>query len=179
MPEIEIRPAANLEIPVLIKIDHSVETLYVWQMERAVGLGQLTVTFREIRMPRQVRVSYPRPVSALADNWKTHSVILTAVLRGDPVGYVCINQPENTGTAWVSDMAVLPAVRRQGIGSGLLLAAQAWGVEHELQRLVFEMPSKNYPAICLAQKLGMDFCGYNDQYYSNHDIALFFSAFIK
>jgi GNAT superfamily N-acetyltransferase len=179
MPEIEIRPVLAPEIPLLAKFDHSVETSYVWQMERAQLVGQLTISFREIRMPRQVRVPYPRPAAALTENWNSHSGILTAVLRGDPVGYICINQPQNTGTAWVSDMAVSPAVRRQGIGSGLLLAAQAWGVEHGLKRLVFEMPSKNYPAVCLALKLGLEFCGYNDQYYSNHDIALFFAGFIK
>jgi RimJ/RimL family protein N-acetyltransferase len=37
------------------------------------------------------------------------------------------------------------------------------------------MQSKNHPAIQLAHKLGFEFCGYNDHYFSNQDIALFFS----
>jgi len=36
------------------------------------------------------------------------------------------------------------------------------------------MTSKNYAAIRLSQKLGFEFCGYNDHYYLTQDIALFF-----
>jgi hypothetical protein len=36
------------------------------------------------------------------------------------------------------------------------------------------MQSKNHPAMMLAQKYGYEFCGYNDRYYSNQDIALVF-----
>jgi hypothetical protein len=31
----------------------------------------------------------------------------------------------------------------------------------------------------MAQKLGFDLCGYNDRYYPNHDIALFFAKSIR
>jgi RimJ/RimL family protein N-acetyltransferase len=41
------------------------------------------------------------------------------------------------------------------------------------------MSSKNNSAIRLAQKLGFEFCGYNDQYYENKDIALFFGRLIR
>jgi RimJ/RimL family protein N-acetyltransferase len=36
------------------------------------------------------------------------------------------------------------------------------------------MLSKNNAAIRLAQKLGYEFCGYNDHYYETQDIAIFF-----
>jgi RimJ/RimL family protein N-acetyltransferase len=39
--------------------------------------------------------------------------------------------------------------------------------------------SKNVPAIRLAQKSGFEFCGYNDQYYLNKDVALFFAKVLK
>jgi ribosomal protein S18 acetylase RimI-like enzyme len=45
--------------------------------------------------------------------------------------------------------------------------------------MVLEMQPKNYPAIQLAQKLGFDFCGYNDRYYANRDIALFFAKGLR
>jgi hypothetical protein len=41
------------------------------------------------------------------------------------------------------------------------------------------MQPKNYPAICLAQKLGFDLCGYNDRYFANQDIALFFAKNLR
>jgi RimJ/RimL family protein N-acetyltransferase len=47
------------------------------------------------------------------------------------------------------------------------------------RRIVLEMQPKNYAAIHLAQKLGFDLCGYNDRYYANHDIALFFAKGVR
>jgi hypothetical protein len=34
--------------------------------------------------------------------------------------------------------------------------------------------SKKYPAICFLEKNGFDFCGYNERFYRNQDIALYF-----
>jgi ribosomal protein S18 acetylase RimI-like enzyme len=69
--------------------------------------------------------------------------------------------------------------RRQGIASALVLAAQSWAVQRKDGRVLLEMSSKNNPAIRLAQKLGFEFCGYNDQYYESQDIALFFGRLIR
>jgi ribosomal protein S18 acetylase RimI-like enzyme len=75
----------------------------------------------------------------------------------------------------MTDLVVAGRLRRQGIGSALVLAAQDWVANHsKSRRLVFAMQPKNFPAINLSQKLGFDFCGYNDHYYPNQDIAIFF-----
>jgi ribosomal protein S18 acetylase RimI-like enzyme len=47
------------------------------------------------------------------------------------------------------------------------------------RRIILEMQPKNYPAIKLTQKLGFELCGYNDHYYANQDIALFFSKWLR
>ena len=60
----------------------------------------------------------------------------------------------------------------------LLKAAHRWAMEHNLKQLMLETQTKNYPAISLAQKQGFHFCGYNERYYPNGDIALFFSRSI-
>ena len=39
--------------------------------------------------------------------------------------------------------------------------------------------AKNHAAIQLARKLGYEFCGYCDDYFINHDIAVFFMANLK
>jgi ribosomal protein S18 acetylase RimI-like enzyme len=82
-------------------------------------------------------------------------------------------------TTWVTDLVVMRRLRRQGIGSALVLAAQEWGLQHDTKRIVLEIQPKNYPTIQLAQKLGFYFCGYNDRYYTNHDIALFFARSLR
>jgi ribosomal protein S18 acetylase RimI-like enzyme len=79
----------------------------------------------------------------------------------------------------IKDIVVDFPLRRQGIGTALILAAQNWAIQRNNRKLMFEMPSKNFPAIKLAFKLGFEFSGYNDSYYPNKDIALFFSRFLK
>jgi GNAT superfamily N-acetyltransferase len=76
--------------------------------------------------------------------------------------------------AMVTDLVVKRRVRRQGVGMALISGARNWAAQQNDNRLVLEMQSKNYPAICVAQKLGFEFCGYNDMYFPNQDIALFF-----
>jgi len=52
MPEIEVRPALTTDLSALAEIDHSCTTDYVWQMDRMVDVSQLSISFREIRLPR-------------------------------------------------------------------------------------------------------------------------------
>jgi hypothetical protein len=61
----------------------------------------------------------------------------------------------------------------------LILAAQSWALQRNDNKALLEIPSKNNPAIRLAQKQGYEFCGYNDQYYVTKDIALFFGRSIR
>lgn len=179
MPEIEIRPATPLDIPGLVTLDHSYTSEYVWQMEILAEEGQVEVRFSEKRLPRSARVEYPRPVAALADDWAERAGLLVAVLEEDTVGYISLSLDVAPVTAWVTDLAVLPSLRRRGIGSALILAAQEWGEDHACRRLVLEMQPKNLPAIRMVKKLSFDFCGYNDRYYANHDIALFFARSLR
>jgi len=178
MPEIDIRPAIATDIKALVAIDHNYSTDYVWQMEIQAEEEKIGVNFREIRLPRSVRVEYPRPVRVLPDEWTQRSGLLVARLEEEIVGYISINLNIAPITAWVTDLAVGRRHRRQGIATTLLLAAQEWGEDHECQRIVLEMQPKNHAAIHLVQKLGFDFCGYNDRYYANHDIGLFFAKSI-
>jgi ribosomal protein S18 acetylase RimI-like enzyme len=174
MPEIEIRPAISDDIPRLIQIDHGYTSDYVWQMDIQAEENQVMVSFRELRLPRSVRVEYPRPVQTLADDWTDRSAVLIARLGDQPAGYICLMKDLTPVTIWITDLVVERRYRRQGIGSALVLAAQNWARKQGVSRLVLEMQPKNHAAIRMAEKLGFTFCGYNDRYYANHDIALFF-----
>ncbi len=174
MPQIQIRPAVAADLPLLMAIDHAVETDYVWQMEVLAEEGQMGAIFREVRLPRTVTISSPRPAAALNDDWSRRSGLLVAVIGKEPVGYVRLTDKVVPRTAWVTGLAVASRYRRQGMATALLLAAQGWALERKNSSILLEMSSKNVPAIRLAQKLGYEFCGYNDRYYENRDIALFF-----
>ena len=179
MPEIQIRPANVADLPHMIAIDHNYSSDYVWQLEIQQEEGQTNIHFRQMHLPRSVRVEYPRSPKLLADDWNRRSGLLVAVLEGEVVGYISLMQNMAPSTAWVTDLAIIRRVRRQGIGSALVLAAEEWALEHRNYCLLLEMQPKNYPAICLAQKLGYDLCGYNDRYYANHEIALFFAKSLR
>lgn len=180
MPAIEIRPAIETDIPALIKLDHSYTSDHVWQMDLELENGQVGVRFREIRLPRQVHVNYPRSAKAMAEDWNGRSGMLVALLEGEPVGYTSLMDNIAPLTIWMTDLVVKPRLRQKGIGTSLVLAAQEWAASHPpTRRLVLEMQHKNYPAINLVQKLGFDFCGYNDHYYPNQDIALFFAKWLR
>jgi GNAT superfamily N-acetyltransferase len=179
MPQIRIRPAVAGDISYLIALDHDYVSDIVWQMDITAGEDQIGVSFRQVRLPRSVRVDYPRPPRILADEWASRALLLVALLANEPVGYISAIQGVAPATNWITDLVVTRRVRRQGVGTTLILAAQEWARQFYPNRMVLEMQPKNFPAICLAQKLGFDFCGYNDRYYLNHDIALFFAKSIR
>jgi ribosomal protein S18 acetylase RimI-like enzyme len=179
MPEIEIRPALDTDIQTLMEIEHNFSSDYVWQMDFRQDEGGITVTFREVRLPRSVQVKYPRDHSNLEDNWDQQDGLLVAEMEKEVVGYISLTNNSTLKTTWATDLAVVRRSRRQGIGSALVIAAQEWAAQNNNRRLILEMQPKNYPAIQLAKKLGFELCGYNDHYFTNHDIALFFSKWLR
>jgi ribosomal protein S18 acetylase RimI-like enzyme len=179
MPEIQIRPAVATDLAILMAIDHSGKTDYVWQMDVQNEEGLAGAIFREIRLPRSVPVLYPRPVTGLSESWSRKSGMLVALIAEQQVGYIRMNDTILPHTAWLTDLVVGPRFRRQGIATALMLAAQSWAIQRKNTRAMLEMLSKNNPAIRLAQKLGYEFCGYNDQYYATQDIAIFFSRNVR
>jgi ribosomal protein S18 acetylase RimI-like enzyme len=179
MPDVQIRRAVATDINILMAIDHTCQTDYVWQMDVLREDGQIGAVFREIRLPRSVSVPYPRPGSALSDSWNRRGGMLVAVISEQVIGYIRMNDLILPHTAWLTDIVVSPRFRRQGVAMALILAAQSWAADRKEYRVMMEMPSKNNPMICLAQKLGYEFCGYNDMYYESQDIAVFFGRSIR
>jgi GNAT superfamily N-acetyltransferase len=175
----EIRPASASDISRLVALDHSCLSNYVWQLELRREAGQSIANFREVRLPRSIKVSYPRNPLSLADEWMRRDVVLVAVHDGTPIGYICAIAEHASAVAWVTDLVVSPQQRRKGAASALVTAVQAWALERGARRLILEMQSKNQAYIRLAQKFGYEFCGYNDQYYLTQDVALFFGRTVK
>ncbi len=179
MPEIQIRPTVANDLSRLMSFDHSITSESVWQLELRRDTGQVAATFREVRLPRSVTITYPHNPFALADDWVRRSMMYTACIGQDPAGYISLLERGMDSVVWVTDLVVNVANRRQGVASALLVAAQDWAAGRSHRRLILEMQSKNLPGIRLAQKFGYEFCGYNDHYYLNQDVALFFAKTIK
>lgn len=179
MPEIEIRPVVVEDVPKLIALDHDYVSDHVWQMEIRQDDDEVRIDFRQIHLPRSIRVEYPRSVTDLVVDWQARSALLVGVFNGEVIGYMSLMLGLVPQSAWVTDLVVMRRLRRQGVASALLFAAEEWARQKSCYRLIIDMQPKNYPAISLVRKLGFDLCGYNDRYYNNLEIALFFSKAVR
>jgi ribosomal protein S18 acetylase RimI-like enzyme len=121
-----------------------------------------------------MRTQYPRDVEQLVHDWQRGEGFFVAEIDGEVQGYVDVIAQPWQGLGWVTNLAVNRGFRRRRIGTALLGQARQWAREQGLQTVLLEATTKNYPALSLYQKLGFQFCGFNDHYYPNQDIALFF-----
>lgn len=179
MAEIEIRPALAPDLKQLESIDPSYITSFVWQMDRTMDDTGIAIRFREIRLPRPTRVDYPRPINDLVGQFPKDAILLVAKNDDSQFGYIRFKANMAAQTVSITDIVVNEKVRRKGIALALILSVKEWCETRGFRRMVIEMQSKNHPGIQMVMKLGFEFCGYQDQYYSNRDLALFFIRNIR
>ncbi len=179
MPEIQIYPAAVEDLESLAELKGYYETTHVWQLERTIEDFQISTGFRLSRLPRPVRVDYPRSPAVITQDWLNTSMVLTARLHEKIIGYIRMDETKIPNTIWITDLVIETRQRRQGIATALILSVQDWALQRNIKCITIEMQSKNYPCIQLVHKLGYEFSGYIDHYYTNHDIAVIFSSFIR
>ena len=179
MSDLVLRPARMGDLQDCLEFDASYMTDCVWQMETHAANGEIRVTFRHVRLPRSMRVEYPRDAQALMADWRLRDAVLVAERDRQRLGYVSLSALPAQRAAQIGDLVVRRAHRRSGVGSALIGAAMRWARERELKQIVAEAQTKNYPAICLLNKLGFVFCGFNDRHYLNQDIAVFFSRAVR
>lgn len=179
MAEVQIRNAVATDIQIVMGFDHSSKSDYVWQFDLQQGEDQVGAIFREIRLPRSIAIRYPKSITNLADIWNRQSGMIVAVVENGVCGYLRLTDLMVPETSWITDLVVAGGFRRKGIGKSLILAAQSWAAERQNSKVIIEMSAKNYPAINLVRKMGYEFCGYNDNYYSSNDVALFFGRVLR
>jgi ribosomal protein S18 acetylase RimI-like enzyme len=169
-----IRPAELADVNACLALDHSFLTDHVWQMRVHEADLNVNVTFQTVRLPRLMQVQYPRPLEQLVEDWQRDEGFWVAEADGQVRGYIDVTTQPWQQTAWVANLAVAPEYRRRGIGTALMHQARPWVKDRGAQAILAEAITKNYPALSFYRKLGFEFCGFNDHYYPNQDIALFF-----
>jgi ribosomal-protein-alanine N-acetyltransferase len=171
--EMIVRPAGLPDLNACLALDHGFLTGHVWQMAVQEADSGFTMTFQTVRLPRKMQVQYPRDVEQLVEDWQRAEGFLVAEVDGEIRGYVDLVTQRWQQLGWVTNLAVDRDYRRQGIGTALVQNARQWAWDEGLQTLQVETTTKNYPALSFYQKLGFKFCGFNDHYYTNQDIAVF------
>src|SRR3990172_8804491 len=141
MEPFAIRPAISSDIQRLMALDHSYSTDFVWQMALQTAAPTIEIAFREVRLPRPMRVAYPRRVERLADEWTDRSLLLLGEADGHAAGYVSLAPAPAPDAMWITALVVGPAHRRQGLGRRLLGEAIGWARAGGYTRLFFEMQS--------------------------------------
>lgn len=181
-PNYIIRDATSSDIPKCVAIDHSYSTDIVWQMNSFNDDGVWQISFRSGRLPRSIEVQRPTFALRLQQSLAPEQCFLIATDQEDAstvLGYMIMHVDGVYRTATIYDLVVDRPLRQTGIATRLLRIARQWAQERDIQRILAEVRTKNYPAIQFFQKNGLSFCGFNDQYLPAQDIAVFFGQTLR
>ena len=171
----QVYPAELADLNVCYNMNGAYSTDYVWQMQSRNNDRRTDIRFDIVRLPRSMQVNYPRERDELLEHWEQEGCFLVVRnLQEQTIGFVDAQPQPWQNTLWVSNFIVEKKFRRQGVGTMLIDSARNWAAEHQLHKIMLELQTKNHPAITFAQKLGFKFCGYNERYYPNGDITLYF-----
>ena len=125
------------------QIDMSYSTDYVWQMRSQESERATDIHFDTVRLPRPMRVEYPRTAEELVAHWQEKGCFLVIKGKDGIVGFIDGLPQPWLNTLWISNLVVAPKFRQQGIGSQLLQAAHEWAIHRQLGQLSLEIQTKN------------------------------------
>ena len=174
-----IRPAFRLDLHECLEFASSFETERVWQLEQRDDEADISVSLRSVRLPRPMEVQYPPVGWPALRQWEQSGSVLVAELQGRVCGYVGLAAQPNQGLCWIQSLVVNRLERGKGVGTALVQSAATWARKRTLQRLMVAVQSKNHPAVQFCRHMGFCYCGYNDRFFANRDIALFFSGRVQ
>jgi len=180
-PNYLIRDGLAADILPCLALQHTYETDHVWQMRFQRTDDGYQVNFQTERLPRAVDILYEADENRLKLAAAPEQCFLVAADKSQSqiLGYLAMRNDKAHGIGCIHDLVVDRPLRRFKIGTHLLKIARQWAQEHQLTQLLIETQTKNYPAIQFCQSAGLTFCGFNDQYFSNRDIAVFFGQSIR
>ncbi len=162
------------DLTACLMLDGSYETDHVWQVVQQQEGDDVVARFRKVQLPRIMRVRYPSWSEALLSHQERGDMILVAAQATEVLGYIDQETQHDQDVAWVHHLVIAASCRRQGIGTALLQRGMQHARQEGLTQFMAIVQSKNHPAISFFQRHGFKFCGYNERYYRNQDIGLYF-----
>ncbi len=167
-----VRTVRDEDWEACLEVDATYETNTAWQMEEHISSGEWRVTFREIRLPRTLRIRPTTPPEDLLSDWQRRDQFWVAVERRQVIGYLGLDIDQDRHQARVTELVVTPEHRRKGVASELLEHAQVWCLRHRIHQLVLVCSLKAQPGLAFALSHGFSFCGFQDGYWPGQEMAL-------
>jgi len=174
MAKLKVLKANKNNYEEMISIDHSITSSHAYRLQTERDGQATTFSFQPVKLPRDAHLSYMRDKDSLLKSWDDASQIFMGELDELAVSYVVVDASTLPQTARVSDLVVMPELRNKGIGRTMLAVVESWTIEKHLERVLIEMPMRNYPMVELALQCGYELCGFMDAYFPNGDPALFY-----
>lgn len=179
MPEIELRIANMSDCPLITKIDLDFDSDFVWKSQIIDDLDSYSIIFQTIKLPKTIHVPFQASNETALENMVKRKEVLIARYENQAVGFVRLEQDETNNRILMKTGGVKPEYRRKGIGSAILTSVQEIALNNGVSRLVCTVQAKNDPAIRFIMAKGFQFCGYQEFFFPNLEIALFFSKNIR
>lgn len=182
-----IRQGSETDLVSCRALDHSFSTQHVWQLTVRDESDSPTIRFHQVRLPRPLDFENLPQQALLQQATQPPQLMLVAEERvggaARILGYLTLIPEEAQALFRVTHFVVTRTRRGEGIGSNLLSAAETCSramAENQAgaRRIRIETQSTNYPAIRYLLRSGFVFCGYDEQYYANGEIAVFFSRML-
>jgi len=174
MAKLKILVATRTHMEKMIAMDHRVNSLYSYRLQTSQDSQGWGLTFHRVKLPREVTIKYPLDENSLLRSWADADLIYAGMLDDLLVAYVTIEAKSLPKTARICDLVVTPEVRLNGVATTMIAACEDWAAKKHLDRVLIEIPMRNFPGVSLALKCGYEQCGFLDQYFPNSDPALFF-----
>jgi ribosomal protein S18 acetylase RimI-like enzyme len=172
-----VRPLTPADVPRLGQIDAEFISDRFLDVERS-GEG-LNVTWRLTERsldPPFVSTDYgvhPGEHAAIVERVRAGDGLQLIVEDGSlAVALVDVERQYWRNTAFVWNILIDRAYRRQGLGTQLMRRVIDWARSVGLRGVVCETQTNNLPACRFYQKFGFQLCGVDDHFYSNEDVAL-------
>lgn len=178
---IVIRDGLENDIPACLGLDHTYETDHVWQMTVNEQPGDWQISFTTQRLPRTLETEYSSDEHRLQLAMPADQCFLVVASKEgqEILAYLTMRCDPVYGAALMQDLVVSRPYRRRRIGTRLVHVARQWAKEHDLIQLTVETYTRDYPGIAFCKAAGFTFCGFNDQYFPNQDIAVFFGQSLR
>ncbi|MGQ9910044.1 MAG: GNAT family N-acetyltransferase [Candidatus Flexifilum sp.] len=179
-PNLIIRDAQSQDVLECLSINPGYETQFVWQLHVQQDDEQVEARLRKERLPRLLTITPSISADDLRRHLNTDHGLLVAEQRDHGIiGYLGMSRAAQFQFGTIQFLVVDQPYRRHGIGTKLIAAARKWASAYELTRLQAAISTKNYPAVEFFRQSGFVFCGFNDRYLPNHDVAVFFTANVR